>query len=167
MGRFGFDSIFCGSRSLYAPAAERGRLSRKIRHILMVCRTAGTSSNTPVQPHFSSVAGTPTLDGDLIWMSLGSATYQSSHAYTAWTVQGAVFSAIKDSNNNIQVCTTSGTTDVAANAPGTTISGTITVANAVGGNTVYTLPSSQSFTTGRPVVISGFTNAANNGTFNV
>ncbi len=134
---------------------------------LMVCRTAGTSSNTPVQPHFSSVAGTPTLDGDLIWMSLGSATYQSSHAYTAWTVQGAVFSAIKDSNNNIQVCTTSGTTDVAANAPGTTISGTITVANAVGGNTVYTLPSSQSFTTGRPVVISGFTNAANNGTFNV
>ena len=137
---------------------------------LMAATTAGTSSNTPVQPSFSATAGTltPENDGDLIWMSLGSATYQSNHQYAAWTASGTPFGAIKDANGNIQVCVQTGTTDISQNAPGSVF--TLTAAgNASGGNTTYTLSSAPSspITIGRPVVIAGFTNSVNNGTFNV
>jgi len=69
----------------------------------------GTSGSATTPPPFGATVGTtPTTDGDLIWMSLGSDAWVSGTNYTAWTASGTPFSAIKDSNGNWQVCTTSG-----------------------------------------------------------
>ena len=52
--------------------------------------------------------GVITPDNQLGWLSLGSGTWVANFSYYAWTAQGTTFSVIVDSNNNFQVCTTSG-----------------------------------------------------------
>jgi len=138
---------------------------------LQSCSTAGTSASSATSPFSSStnLAGTQTADGDLIWLSLGSDVWAATTGYGAWSQQGTAFSAIKDSNGNFQVAIQTGTS--ATVQPGTSY--TLSAAgNASGGNTVYTgtfsptMPVSSSSVTIN-AVISGFTNAANNGTFKV
>lgn len=72
-----------------------------------VAGTSGTFS-TPFggsgQP-----AGNQQVDGQLLWVSLGSATWASGTTYTAWTSSAnSNFSCIKDSNGNLQICTKGG-----------------------------------------------------------
>lgn len=103
-------------------------------------------------------------DAQLNWLCLGSATWLASHTYAAWTVQGTTFGCIKDTNGNMQVCVQTGLSS--ALIPGTTIT-PISAANASGGNTVYTGTFPIPFTVGAPAVVTGFTNAANNGPYKV
>jgi hypothetical protein len=71
--------------------------------------TSGTGgTNPPWNPVLGAGAGTQTTDNQLLWLSLGSGTRQTTHAYTAWTAMGTSFSVIVDSNNNFQVCTKTG-----------------------------------------------------------
>lgn len=78
--------------------------------------TAGpqTSGTGGTSPPWSTLTGTQTTDNQLIWLNLGSGTRQTTHAYTAWSAMGTVFSVIVDSNNNYQVCTTGGVTSATA-----------------------------------------------------
>ncbi|HXC43864.1 MAG TPA: hypothetical protein VNY51_10140 [Candidatus Dormibacteraeota bacterium] len=79
---------------------------------------AGTTANTTYTP-WSGVSsqsiGDITTDNDLQWLCLGSATWAASTAYEAWTLGESTFSVIEDSNSNMQVCITSGTS--AGSAP--------------------------------------------------
>jgi hypothetical protein len=131
----------------------------------------GTSASSATSPFNAStnLVGTQVADGDLIWLSLGPDQWAATTAYSAWSANATPFSAVKDSNNNFQVCITTGIS--ATVQPGTSF--TLSAAgNASGGNTVYTgtfsptLPVSSASVTIN-AVISGFTTAANNGTFKV
>lgn len=78
---------------------------------LQTTQNAGTSSASFTNPNWAtspSPVGSVTFDNDLIWSFLGSGAWAASTSYTAWTGSNATFSAIKDSNGNFQVCTTSG-----------------------------------------------------------
>lgn len=75
---------------------------------LHVATTGGVSGSSGTQPPWSTVAGTPTVDNDLIWINLGSATWQGGHSYQAWVAGSTSFSTIKDQNGNMQVCVRSG-----------------------------------------------------------
>jgi hypothetical protein len=131
----------------------------------------GTSAASATSPFNASTnsAGALTTDGDLIWLSLGSDQWTATTPYSGWSASGTVFSAIKDSNNNFQVCIQTGSS--ATVQPGTSFT-LSAVANQSGGTTVYsgtfspTLPASTPTAT-LNAVISGFTNAANNGTFKI
>lgn len=138
---------------------------------LMAATTGGTTNSSYSSP-FDVASPAPTLgstvtpDGQLGWLCLGSAAWVGNTFYAQWAPGGGTFSALKDPNGNFQVCVVSGTSAIAGLEPGTAISGSWSAANAAGGNTVYTAPStiSPAFTAGSPVSITGFTNAANNGT---
>jgi hypothetical protein len=59
------------------------------------------ASNTPA---FSATATNQVTDNQLTWQSLGSGVWTAATVYTPWTAFPAVFSAIKDSNGNLQIC---------------------------------------------------------------
>jgi hypothetical protein len=67
-----------------------------------------TSGAGGAGPSWSTLPGTQTNDNQLLWLNLGSSVRLINTGYTAWTAQGSVFSVIVDSNNNYQVCVTSG-----------------------------------------------------------
>jgi hypothetical protein len=69
----------------------------------------GTSASSATAPPWATIAGNQTTDGGNIWLCLGSNTRQNNHAYSAWSANGTIFSAIVDPNGNFQVCTTTGT----------------------------------------------------------
>lgn len=135
---------------------------------LMAATTAGTTNASYSSP-FGTVApgaGATVQDGQLGWLCLGLAAWAASTTYAQWAPGGGIFSAIKDTNSNFQICVKTGTSAIAGLQPGTAISGTWSAANAVAGNTTYTAPSTITppFTVGSPVSVTGFTNAGNNGT---
>jgi hypothetical protein len=73
----------------------------------------GTSSASAYNPfQAAKAAGLTTPDGQLNWMSLGSATWAASTAYSAWTAPNSpTFSVIKETTNTggtLWVCTTGG-----------------------------------------------------------
>ncbi len=135
---------------------------------LQVPTNTGTSGGSVAPfPNLSGDAGAGQqtgADGQLNWLSLGSSIHVVNKAYIQWQVQGTPFGCISD-GVNMQVCTTSGTT--ASVAPGTTQTFSATAGNASGGNTTYTGVFTTTLLPGNPVTITGFTNAANNGTFNI
>jgi hypothetical protein len=118
------------------PVSLAGGLPTNQTVYWQVNNTAGTqtSGTGGSAPPWSTVTGTQTTDNQLLWLNLGSGTRQTTHAYSAWSAQGAVFSVIVDSNNNYQVCTTSGISSGTATgsitwATGynqTTVDGTVT-----------------------------------------
>jgi hypothetical protein len=72
--------------------------------------SGGTSGSSGTAPPWSTTPGNQTHDNDLLWLNLGSATRITNHFYAAWTgAQGNIFSVIKDSNSNFQVCVIGGT----------------------------------------------------------
>jgi hypothetical protein len=73
-----------------------------------------TSGAGGTNPPWSVVTGAQTTDNQLIWLNLGSSVRQTTHAYTAWSAMGTVFSVIVDSNNNYQVCTIGGVSSATA-----------------------------------------------------
>jgi hypothetical protein len=76
-----------------------------------VVKVGGTSGSSGVAPFGSTVvlAGSIIGDnGDTLWLSLGSGTWAATTGYSGWTAPGSIFSALKDSNGNFQVCTTTG-----------------------------------------------------------
>lgn len=77
-----------------------------------------TSGNGGTAPPFNATlgqgTGTQTTDNQLSWLSLGSGTRLPATNYVAWTAMGTTFSAIVDSNNNFQVCTTGGVSSASA-----------------------------------------------------
>ena len=131
---------------------------------LQVPTNTGTSGTATSPFLVDSGAGTQQPDGQLLWLSLGSAVWAANTNYIQWQAQGTPFGCVTD-GVNMQVCTTSGVTD--PTKPGTVNSSLTAVANASSGTTAYTGTFSPTLTPGRSVVISGFTHAANNGTFSV
>lgn len=78
---------------------------------LMSCTNAGTSTTSYTAPSWPAfgVAGPTTIDNQLTWISLGSATWVASHAYKGWSSSSnQVFNCIKDGAGNLQVCIKSG-----------------------------------------------------------
>lgn len=72
--------------------------------------SAGTSQATPYAPPFSATPGFATIDGQLQWISLGSATWQANHSYSGWSASNNTsFNAVKDPDGNLHVCTKTGT----------------------------------------------------------
>jgi len=130
--------------------------------------TAGTSGATGISPFGLGPAITAGYilqdNGDLAWLSLGSGTWAASTFYSGWTSPGSQFSALNDTNGNLQVCTTSGTSSTVK--PQTTFALTA-AANASAGDTNYTGTFSPVLPVGSSVIISGFSNAVNNGAFTV
>jgi hypothetical protein len=91
----------------------------------------GTSGGSGTAPKWGTVPGQLSQDGDLIWVCQGSATWAALTPITAWGGQGQLlFSAIKDSNSNIQVCVVSGTTGASAPTWETNYSATTNDGNA-------------------------------------
>jgi hypothetical protein len=127
---------------------------------LQVPTNNGTSGASYAPFLNNSAAGTQTDDAQLLWLSLGSGTWQASTNYIQWQAQGTPFGVVND-GTNMQVCVVSGQSGVLI--PGTADS--LTAANnASGGNTTYTGTFPIPFTAGKPVTITGFLTAANNGT---
>ena len=132
---------------------------------LQVPTNTGTSGASYAPFINSPGVGIQQPDAQLLWLSLGSATWTASTNYIQWQVQGTPFGCVND-GINMQVCRVSGTSDTTK--PGTTA--VITNAgNTSGGNTAYTgtFPTNPAFTVGRPIAITGFTNAGNNGIFTI
>lgn len=131
--------------------------------------SGGTSGSGGTSPFSSTTdqSGTTTIDNQIQWLSLGSYSWTALAGVSAWSVNGATFSVVKDSNNNWQVCIQTGV--VAQVEPGTSF--TLSAAsNASSGQTTYTGSFSPTIPVGNgslSVVITGFTNAGNNGTFTV
>jgi hypothetical protein len=101
--------------------------------------SAASGAAPPWNPVLGQGAGTQTKDGDLIWLNLGSATRITNTFYAAWTgAQGNIFSVIKDTNNNFQVCVISGTSSATATGaiPWETTYGKTTV-DGTGGSAVH------------------------------
>ena len=91
--------------------SSTGQLCNGQATYLLGATTSGTTANTNYTPWTgipSQSAGAITADNQLAWLNLGSATWGPSTPYFQWAVGGGVFSCIKDSNGNMQVCTTSG-----------------------------------------------------------
>ena len=78
--------------------------------------TAGTTGTGGTPFLTTALAGVQTLDNQLIWTGGGTATWAANKSVTQWepASTGTIFSAVKDANGNIQVCSTSGTTGTAA-----------------------------------------------------
>lgn len=72
--------------------------------------TGGTTPATEANPFFSTVKGSFTDDNQIRWLNLGSATWPTATPVIAWAPGSTNFSAIKDTNGNIQICISSGTT---------------------------------------------------------
>jgi hypothetical protein len=96
----------CGPVESYDPIA--GAFSTTI--YLQSATVGGTSPSSEANPFFSQVKGDLTDDYQLQWRNMGSAAWPQNTAVTAWQPGSKIFSAIKDSNNNIQICVVSGTT---------------------------------------------------------
>lgn len=76
----------------------------------LITSGGGTSQATPYTPLFSATKGIATYDGQLKWVSLGSATWLPNHSYSAWTASNSVnFDAVKDPDGNLHVCIQTGT----------------------------------------------------------
>jgi hypothetical protein len=136
---------------------------------MFVPKVGGTSSSG-YQPFPASAGiGTTVSDGQIQWLNLGQGAWQASTPYIQWQAQGLTFGVIWD-GANFQVCIASGTSG--SHIPGTTLATavSITAGNASGGNTTYTLGSGTWTVTpaaGDQITFSGFTNAGNNGTYQV
>ena len=80
--------------------------------------TAGTSQTTAYAPWGATATPAGVLsqvDGQLQWMSLGSATWAATTQYTAWShSNNTSFNAVKDTVGCLQVCTQSGTSGASA-----------------------------------------------------
>ncbi len=140
-------------------------------------QTSGTGGTAPPWPTgLGNGTGSQTSDKQLLWLSLGSGTRQTTHTYTAWTAQGSVFSVIVDSNNNFQVCTIGGTSSNTATAGitwatgynQTTVDGTVTWTcvgpkMAWSANTNWYLPSSGWFPPSASVPFGGAVITDSNG----
>ena len=99
---------------------------------LQITENSGTSGTgyTPPWPTLGTI-GQQTGDNNLLWQSLGSATWAAHTSYSQWTVGQSIFSAIKDSNSNMQVCIITGVSGTTQPTWGTgygdtTIDGTVT-----------------------------------------
>lgn len=134
---------------------------------LQVPTNTGTSGASYAPFPANAGIGTQQPDAQLNWLSLGQAAWQANHAYPPFTVFGSTFGCVKDTNGNMQVCTsTTGSGLSGAIQPGST-SVLTAASNASGGNTTYTGTFTPPLTAGSPVTITGFTNANNNGTFTI
>lgn len=67
----------------------------------------GTSGSNYTPP-WQTTAGLVTSDGQLLWSCLGSKNWGAFKAYSAWFQGSTSFSVLVDSNNNFQVCSTTG-----------------------------------------------------------
>jgi len=89
--------------------------------------TAGTSAAsyaTPAwQSYISSTQPVYVYDNQLIWLNLGTANWTAATAVRPWASGSTNFTAIKDSNGNIQVCIVGGTTSGSAPTWSTTYGG--------------------------------------------
>jgi len=82
-----------------------------------VTANSGTGGSAPIWPPAGDGSiGLTTYDNDLIWMCMGSATRVINHTYVKWTASGTPFSAIIDSNSNIQICLVGGLSSSTATA---------------------------------------------------
>jgi len=72
--------------------------------------SGGGTSGAGYAPAFQTTAGSQVTDNQLTWVSQGSDTWAALRNYTAWSGTQAVFGVVKDSNGNMQVCTTTGGT---------------------------------------------------------
>ncbi len=72
--------------------------------------TAGTSAASYTHPAWATTSQQFTTDGQLGWVNLGSATWTGSGTVLGWNGPSTTnFTAIKDSNSNIQICVAGGT----------------------------------------------------------
>jgi hypothetical protein len=147
--------------------SSNGQLCNGQATYLLGASTAGTTANASFTPWTgipSQSIGQITDDNQLAWICQGPAAWAPSTSYTAWVNGNSTFSAIKDQAGLMHVCIGSGQSG--AVEPSTTA--TLTAASAAsGGNTTYTGTFTVPFTAGQRVLITGFTNAGNNGRFTI
>ena len=88
---------------------------------IQTATTAGTSAASHTAPAFATTAQQYTVDGQLQWLCLGSATWANGAAVIGWGGPATInFTVKKDAANNIQVCIKSGTTGGSLPTWGTT-----------------------------------------------
>jgi len=84
--------------------------------------TSGTGGTAPPWPTVLGTFGALTVDGQLLWLSLGSATRVPGATYIPWVSGATTFSVIKDNVGNLQVCTAA--TGPASGATNASLNGT-------------------------------------------
>jgi hypothetical protein len=88
--------------------------------------SSGTSTTYSGPAWPTSGPGTPTNDGQLQWMFIGSKNWAANTPVYAYAGLGSIFSAIVDTNGDYQVCIVSGTTGSPTHPTWATSFGSIT-----------------------------------------
>jgi hypothetical protein len=114
-GSHAYAAYLNNSPTTTAHAVAEPTLPPSTQTIFWQISGGGTSGASGTQPPFSTTVGNITSDNQLTWIDLGTATWAASTNYTQWTGTAPVFSVIKDTNGNMQVCVVSGTSG--ANQP--------------------------------------------------
>lgn len=70
--------------------------------------SGGGTSGSGYTPAFQTASGQQVTDNQLIWLSQGSDTWAATTNYSAWSGTQPTFGVVLDSNNNFQVCVTTG-----------------------------------------------------------
>ena len=112
------DSVSCIVTPTTVAAAFNGGSSTPA--YLWVATTGGTSGSSGAYiPNWATVAGNPTMDGDIIWNCLGSGTRLDNTVYSAWASDSNDYSVIKvnvSGTDYMYVCVSS-TGATASSAP--------------------------------------------------
>jgi hypothetical protein len=81
---------------------------------LQAATVGGTTPATESGLYWAPTAGQYTDDGQLRWLNMGLKTYPAHTPIVAWTPGSTTFAVIEDTNGNIEVCITGGTTSASA-----------------------------------------------------
>ena len=83
--------------------------------------TTGTTGASYTHPFWSTTIGQYTIDAQLKWLCLGSATFVNNGTVVEWnSTTQTNFTVVKDSNGNIQICIAGGTNGAGPPIWGTT-----------------------------------------------
>ena len=113
----GAPGTWLSAHSYPAYLANGGRASSAITEPILPPSTnqtiyyqisGGGTSGSGYTPAFQTTAGAQTVDNQLIWLSQGSDTWAAATNYSAWSGTQPTFGVVLDSNNNFQVCVTTG-----------------------------------------------------------
>lgn len=102
-----FSGVDTANTAIIEPTALPAGTNQTV--YMQICTTGGTSASSGTQPPFPAlgVSNQITTDGDLYWLSLGSATRANTTAYVAFADPSTVFSVIVV-GGRLYVCTASG-----------------------------------------------------------
>ena len=105
---------------LIEPSAPPASPNPYPSNVTVYVQTSGNHASSQVTPYdpwgtAAIPAGQPTIDNQLQWISLGSATWAATTQYNAWSSTNTIaFNVVQDTAGCLQVCTKSGISGASA-----------------------------------------------------